>query len=97
MYVNNHRPHMRIPGTHGTDVFPGEVSPQRLAARLPSRDTFGIHGDILAGPRNLRPGTKTDGFSHGRIGIRVVSKMDGENNGNPPIKRDDLGGFNPLF
>ena len=72
--------------------FRGKCPPQRLGWRAsPSgtRDTFGIHGDILAGPRhrNGRHNKRTDG-SHGWIGIfggfqkitgdSTYPKMDGE-------------------
>ena len=99
---------MGIPGNSWNRCFSGGSFPTTAAngglSFAGTRDTFGIHGDILAGPRNLRPAQKRTDFPMGGLVLGCFQKiggqypkMDGENNGNPPIKRDDLGGKTHYF
>ena len=99
---------MGIPGNSWNRCFSWGSFPTTAAngglSFAGTRDTFGIHGDILAGPRNLRR-HKNGWISHGRIGTRVFPKNRGTvpqngwfiKNGNPPIKMDDLGGKPTIF
>ena len=84
------------------DVFPGEVSPQRRpTAAFPSLEpgTPSVFTVTSWRDPGTFAGTKTDGYPMGGLVLGCFQKiggqypkMDGENNGNPPIKMDDLGG-----